>query len=239
MHRLVPVPLLLLLLACLLDIFQGVPPSLTIHPYEAVYAAGLVGFPTALILGLGCVHRDPDDVLLDYRVRGCRLVKDLWPRVGAIHRQMNALAERISDPSTTLYEMDELMWEFHVLEREGKDATALVQELVAGVSEGGGEVVELWALTIGVRPAVQPPFPEPGYLTVAADGLGLPPEHADQATLAIHWELIESCGSGPRQKTTRRCRLGHVSRAPPKRRPAAWTMYGTPRIPPTTRACRR
>jgi hypothetical protein len=145
MHRLVPVPLLLLLLllACLLDIFRAVPPSLTIHPYEAVYAAGLVGFPTALILGLGCVYRDPDDVLLDYRVRGRWLVKDLWARVGAIHRQMNALAERISDPSTTLYEMEELMCEFHVLEREGKEATALVQELVAGVPEGGGEVVEL------------------------------------------------------------------------------------------------
>jgi hypothetical protein len=67
------------------------------------------------------------------------------------------------------------------------DATALVQELVAGASEDG--VVELWALTIGVRPVVQQPFPEPSYLTVAADGLGLPPEHADQSTLAIHWEL--------------------------------------------------
>jgi hypothetical protein len=71
---------------------------------------------------------------------------------------------------------------------EGMDATALVQELVAGASEDG--VVELWALTIGVRPVVRQPFPEPSYLTVVvADGLGLPPEHAHQVTLAIHWEL--------------------------------------------------
>ena len=62
-----------------------------------------------------------------------------------------------------------------------------MQGLAAGASEDG--VVELWASTIGVRPVVQQPFPEPSYLTVAADGLGLPPEHADQATLAIHWEL--------------------------------------------------
>jgi hypothetical protein len=163
-------------------------------------------------------------------------VEDLWTWVGAIHRRMNALAERISDLSTTLYEMNELMWEFHVLEREGMDVTALVQELVAGVSEGGGEVVELWALTIGVRPAVQPPFPEPGFLTVAADGLGLPPEHADQATLAIHWELRQRAKA---EDDTAVPTGAYASRAPPKRRPAAWTMYGTPTIPPTTRACRR
>jgi hypothetical protein len=96
---------------------QAVPPSLAIHPYEAVYAAGLVSFPIALILGLGCVHRDPEDVLLDYRVRGRWLVEDLWAWVNAIHRRMNALVARILDPSTTPYEMDQLLWEIQVLDR--------------------------------------------------------------------------------------------------------------------------
>jgi hypothetical protein len=61
---------------------------------------------------------------------------------------MNALVARILDPSTTPYEMDQLLWELQVLDREGMDATALVQELVAGASEDGA--VEPWALTIGV-----------------------------------------------------------------------------------------
>jgi hypothetical protein len=87
-------------------------------------------------------------VLLDYRVRGRWLVEDLWAWVNAIHRRMNALVARILDPSTTPYEMDQLLWELQVLDREGMDATALVQELVAGASEDGA--VEPWALTIGV-----------------------------------------------------------------------------------------
>jgi hypothetical protein len=164
---------------------QAVPPTLTIHPYEAVYAAGLVGFPIALILGLGCVHRDPEDVLLDYRVRGRWLVEDLWAWVGAAERRLKALVERVD--SATPFEMVELQAEVVAASQELTDTTVFVQELVAGASEHG--VVELWALTIGVRPTVQPLFPAPVYLTVAADSLGLPPEHADQATLAVRWDL--------------------------------------------------
>jgi hypothetical protein len=138
---------------------QAIPPSLTIHPYEAVYAAGLVSFPISLILGLGCVHRDPEDVLLDYRVRGRWLVEDLWAWVDALYRRVNALFEWMVDPSTNPYEMDQLLWEVQVLDREGMDATALVQELVAGASEEG--VVELWALTIRVRPPCSRRFLSP------------------------------------------------------------------------------
>ena len=41
---------------------QAIPPVLTFNPYDAVYVAGLVSFPISLLIGLGCVHRDPEDV---------------------------------------------------------------------------------------------------------------------------------------------------------------------------------
>jgi hypothetical protein len=163
---------------------QPVPPVLTIHPYDAVYAAGLVSFPIALLLGLGCVHRDPEDVLLDYRVRGRWLVEDLWAWVGAAQRRLQSLVDRVAE--ATPFELVELQAEIVAATQELTDTTVFVQALVAEASEG---VVELMALTIGVRPAVQPLFQAPEYLTVTADGHGLPPEHADQATLAVRWEL--------------------------------------------------
>lgn len=163
---------------------QTVPPSLSIHPYENVYVAGLVIFPIALILGLGCVHRDPTNVLLDYRVRGRWLVKDLWAAVHASFRRHDALLERAA--SATAHELDEIKTELMAAELEISDIAALVENLVAGESDG---VVELHALAIGVRPEVQPPFPGPAYLRVDANGRGLPPEHANQATVAVNWEL--------------------------------------------------
>ena len=163
---------------------QAIPPVLTFNPYDAVYAAGLVSFPISLLIGLGCVHRDPEDVLLDYRVRGRWLVDDLWAWVGAVQRRLQALVERVA--SATPFELVELQADIVSTSQELTDTTLFVQELVAGATDG---VVEMMALTIGVRPAIQPPFPSPAYLTVAADGLGLPPEHAGRATLGIRWEL--------------------------------------------------
>ncbi len=163
---------------------QPVPPVLTIHPYETVYAAGLVGFPTALLLGLGCVHRDPGSALLDYRVRGRWLVDDLWAWVGAVQRRLGELVDRVADATPS--ELVELQAEVVAVSQELADTTAFTQELVAGAVDG---VVELRALTVGARPAARPPFQAPANLAVAADGLGLPPDHAGQATLAVAWDL--------------------------------------------------
>ena len=82
---------------------QAIPPVLTFNPYDAIYAAGLVSFPISLLIGLGCVHRDPQDVLLDYRVRGRWLVDDLWAWVGAVQRRLQALIERVA--SATPFEL--------------------------------------------------------------------------------------------------------------------------------------
>jgi hypothetical protein len=163
---------------------QAVPPSLAIHPYEAVYAAGLVGFPTALLLGLGCVHRDPGDEPLDYRVRGRWLVADLWAWVGALQRRLGELVDRVAEATPS--ELVELQAEVAAASQELADTTVFVQRLVAGATDG---VVELRALTLGVRAAAQPLFQAPASVAVAADGLGLPPDHAGRATLAVRWEL--------------------------------------------------
>jgi hypothetical protein len=163
---------------------QQTPPTLGIHPYEALYAAGLVGFPTALLLGLGCVHRDPGPDLLDYRVRGRWLVDDLWASVGAVQRRLDELVNRVAEATSA--ELAELQAEVAAVSQELADTTAFVQGLVAGAVDGA---VELRALAIGVAPAAQPPFEPPANLTVVADGRGLPPEHAAQATLAVSWDL--------------------------------------------------
>ena len=163
---------------------SAVPPTLTVSPYEIVYAAGLVGFPTALLLGLGGVHRDPGDELLDYRVRGRWLVEDLEAWVGAGVRRLQELTARL--PDATAHELDELQAEIAAATQELADTAVLVSELTAGAV--GGEVV-LFGLAIGVRPSVEPPFSAPGAVAVAADGLGLPPDHAHQATVAVRWAL--------------------------------------------------
>src|SRR6266511_1952781 len=49
---------------------------------------GLAGFPTARLLGLGCVDTKPSADPLDYRVRGRWLVEDLWAWVGATERRL-------------------------------------------------------------------------------------------------------------------------------------------------------
>ncbi|MFN2467075.1 MAG: hypothetical protein ABR521_02935 [Gaiellaceae bacterium] len=162
----------------------AVPPMLTISPYEIVYAAGLVGFPTALVLGLGAVHRDPGEELLDYRVRGRWLVEDLHAWVGACERR---LQEQIASlPDATEHELGALQAEVAAASQELTDTTAAVDALVAGAA---GDELVLFGLAIGVRPGVEPSFTAPAAVAVAADGLGLPPDHAHQATVAVRWAL--------------------------------------------------
>lgn len=163
---------------------SAVPPMLTVSPYEIVYAAGLVGFPTALFLGLGGVHRNPGDELLDYRVRGRWLVEDLWAWVGACERRLHERVGRLAD--ATPHELVALQADVAAATQELADTTVLVGDLVAGAT--GGEV-DLFGLAIGVRPAVEPLFAAPTEVEVVADGLGLPPDHAHQAIAAVRWAL--------------------------------------------------
>lgn len=163
---------------------SAAPPTLTISPYEIVYAAGLVGFPTALLLGLGGVHRDPGEELLDYRVRGRWLVEDLAAWSGACARRLQELTARL--PDATPHELVALQADIAAATQELADTALLVPELTAAAV--GGEV-ELFGLTIGVRPDVEPLFSAPAAVAVAASGLGLPPDHAHQATVAVRWAL--------------------------------------------------
>lgn len=163
---------------------RPVPPTLSIAPYEIVYAAGLVGFPTALLLGLACVHNKAGTALLDYRVRGRWLVEDLWAWVGARERRLEELTARLGDASP--HALAELQAEVIEAMHELADTTAFVQQLVSTAVDG---VVELWGLTIGIQSASRPLFAGPTAVSVAADGLGLPPDHVDEATVAVRWPL--------------------------------------------------
>jgi hypothetical protein len=167
---------------------SGIPaglasPSVSINPYEIVYAAGLTGFPTALLLGLGCVHRNAGQEILDYRVRSHWLVEDLWAWVQARERRLQELVDELAGASP--HALAELQVAVLAAAQELAETTAFIQTLVAGADR----VVELWGLVIGVQVAQRPLFAGPGAITVAPDGLGLPPDHADEAVAAIGWPL--------------------------------------------------
>ncbi len=166
------------------DRLTGRPPTVTVEPYAALIAVGLAGFPTARLLGLGCVDTKPAAEPLDYRVRGRWLVEDLWAWVGAIQRRLKALLDRLEAASP--FSFGTLQEDVLTAQLELAETVAFVEGLTDGAVEG---VVELWALVIGVQPATRPLFAPPTAVTVAPDGLGLPPDHAHQAAAAVRWTL--------------------------------------------------
>jgi hypothetical protein len=161
------------------------PPTMTFRPYEVLIAAGLAAYPTARLLGLGCVHTDPGTELLDYRVRGRWLVEDLWAWVGAVQRRVQDLAARITAAPSPAVVAD-LQVELLHAQAELTGTVTFVASLTAGAIDG---VVELVALVIGVQPARHPLFTPPAGVTVSADGLGLPPDHAREAIASVQWPL--------------------------------------------------
>ncbi len=159
-------------------------PLMRMRPYPVLLAAGLAGFPTARLLGLGCVLVDTTERPMDYRVRGRWLVEDLWAWVGAESRRLAELADRAVKASPADYAR--LQAEVLAAQMSLVETTGFVGDLTATAVDG---VVELVALVIGVRVAPHPLFAAPATVTVREDGLGLPPAHARQAVAAVEWAL--------------------------------------------------
>ena len=160
------------------------PPQMTMRPYPILLAAAMSGFPTARLAGLGCVLTDVGEGAVDYRVRGTWLVEDLWAWVGAESRRLAELTEKAVKASPADFvrlHADVLAAQFTLIE-----TTQFVSDLVATEVNG---VVELVALVLGIRPDSHPLFAAPTSVTVTADGLGLPPDHAHQAVAAVEWAL--------------------------------------------------
>lgn len=159
-------------------------PTVTIEPYTVLIAAGLAGFPTARLLGLGAVDGAPGDEPMDYRVRGRWRVEDLWAWVGARTRRMQRLLDSLGTASP--FELGDLQADVLMAQLELAETTSFVTDLVANAVDG---VVEMWALVIGVQMQPQPMFVGPASVVVEAAGLGVPPDHARQATVAVQWTL--------------------------------------------------
>ena len=164
-------------------VLSGRRHELEINPYHALLAAA-ASFPTARLLGLGCVLTEPGEGALDYRVRGRWLVEDVQALAAFLTRRIERALERLAEASP--FNLAEAQANLAAVLAEAAETAAFLSPLIASAVDG---IIELWALKIGVVPAARPLFAPPSSVAVTADGLGLPPDHAGEAVAAVRWAL--------------------------------------------------
>ncbi len=169
---------------------EGLPASLaardhrlSVSPYKLLLAASANPVVSRL-LGLGCIHRDPGEELLDYRVRGRWLKEDLFAWVGATQRRVQELTAAYLAASP--FRRIELQAGLLEAMAELTETTATVTDLV---NNAGTDPVEFYAVALGIAPASRPLYQRPDLVTAAFDGLGVPPDHAQEAVTELRWTL--------------------------------------------------